>query len=193
MLAPLNHAIVMYEQARRTPQTNNTNGDGAPAPPPGEGELIVEGTAAAAMGGAAAGEDESGSNEGSSTPTPGARADSGGGEGEGGSAGCETTGDGRGGSSKASEEAGEVGGFFFSDGGQETDFAAAFRIRVGEGNRDWPLTQVGAGGLRVARMMADRLAGGGSAEFCLALWYRNVWTSPWRVGWMVGCRGLLRA
>lgn len=36
----------------------------------------------------------------------------------------------------------ETGGFFFSDGGQETEFAAALRIRVGEGNRDWPLTQV---------------------------------------------------
>ncbi|CAN0538162.1 unnamed protein product, partial [Ectocarpus sp. 12 AP-2014] len=30
---------------------------------------------------------------------------------------------------------------FFSDGGQGTDFAAAFRIRVGEGNREWRLTQ----------------------------------------------------
>lgn len=38
-----------------------------------------------------------------------------------------------------------VCGFFFADGGQETDFAAAVRIRVGEGNRDWPLVQVKAG------------------------------------------------
>lgn len=37
----------------------------------------------------------------------------------------------------------EAGGFFFSDGGQGTDFAAALRIRMGEDNRDWPLTQVG--------------------------------------------------
>lgn len=36
----------------------------------------------------------------------------------------------------------EAGGFFFSDGGQGTDFAAALRIRMGEGNQDWPLTQV---------------------------------------------------
>ena len=62
----------------------------------------------------------------------------------GGSAGCETAvGEGgRRGGSNAQEEEDGLGGFFFSDGGQETDFAAAFRIRVGEGNRDWPLTQV---------------------------------------------------
>lgn len=34
------------------------------------------------------------------------------------------------------------GGFYFSDGGQQTDFSAALRIRVGEGNREWPLTHV---------------------------------------------------
>lgn len=39
-----------------------------------------------------------------------------------------------------------VEGFYLSDGGQGMDFAAAMRIRVGEGNRDWPLTQVRGGG-----------------------------------------------
>eukprot|EP00903_Cladosiphon_okamuranus_P008714 g8348.t1 len=154
MLAPLNHAIVKYECARQapapspTPVTNNPNTDGASGGPAataaggGQGELVAAETPAAAEG-VTADHESSRSNCISSTPTPGARTDGGGGKG--GSAECQTTGEGpRGGRSSTEEEEERedgLGGFFFSDGGQETDFSAAFRIRVGEGNRDWPLTQ----------------------------------------------------
>lgn len=109
MLAPLNHAIVKYEQARKVGDNSNNTGGSEEALPL---------------------KDES-------TPTADGRTDreggGGGGRGKGGGEGVETN-------NNSSAEG--AGGFYFSDGGQETDFAAAFRIRVGEGNRDWPLTQV---------------------------------------------------
>lgn len=96
MLAPLNHAIVMYE--------GGGSGRGS------ENMGVSVGSDDASTGGTGTGGDN----------TPGKVNDGavGGGVGP------------------------RTGGFFFSDGGQGTDFAAALRIRVGEGNRDWPLTQV---------------------------------------------------
>lgn len=97
MLAPLNHAIVMYEDS----------GGGAGAGGGGGCPVINGSTDSEEVG-----EDAT--------------------TGKGGVEGAEGAGSGPGGG----------GGFFFSDGGQGTDFAAALRIRVGEGNRDWALTPV---------------------------------------------------
>lgn len=91
MLAPLNHAIVKYQEAR----SQKVGGESGA----GEGVRIGDDSVA-------------GGSDGVSTP----------------------------GSSE--DGSGGVGGFFFADGGQDTDFPAALRIRVGEGNRDWPLTEV---------------------------------------------------
>lgn len=98
MLAPLNHAIVRYE-------------DGASG---GRKEVAGEG-------------EEEGRDGQAST----------GGVGEGGGP--------RGSPTVGTQDAwagSEPGGFYFFDGGQKTDFAAALRIRVGEGNREWPLKHV---------------------------------------------------
>lgn len=121
MLAPLNHAIVRYEQTCQVGDNNgnhnhnNTGGSGS-----SEETLLSK--------------DET-------TPTADGRTNNEGGIGRGkggGREGVETNNNNNNNSSSAEG----AGGFYFSDGGQETDFAAAFRIRVGEGNRDWPLTQV---------------------------------------------------
>ncbi|CAM9355434.1 unnamed protein product, partial [Scytosiphon promiscuus] len=164
MLAPLNHAIVKYEECSRRGTDHNITADGGGG---GRGGGVKETVAAPAPAGPAAEQPCSGEKEGNnakkeasavkggSTLVP----DAGGGDVETGGAGAGRAeavgrgrdtdggdeGSGRAGSTMADarerEGGGEDGGFFFSDGGQETDFAAAFRIRVGEGNRDWPLTQ----------------------------------------------------
>lgn len=112
MLAPLNHAMVKYELAHQVSNHNNNNNS---------------------LGGSGSSEEALPSKEESTLMADGRKYREGGERGRGGGEGVETN---------ANSVASGAGGFYFSDGGQETDFAAAFRIRVGEGNRDWPLTQV---------------------------------------------------
>lgn len=117
MLAPLNHAIVKYEQTR---QVGDSNGDH---------NHNHNNT------GVCGGSEEALLSKDETTPTADGRTNREGRSGRGKGAGGE-------GVETNNSSAEGAGGFYFSDGGQETDFAAAFRIRVGEGNRDWPLTQV---------------------------------------------------
>ncbi|CBJ26056.1 conserved unknown protein [Ectocarpus siliculosus] len=135
MLAPLNHAMVTYEHARGGSNNNDSGGGGARSRGDGGGRDVVPGAGVnggdgGSSGGVREGDDTNGLHD------SGDRGRDGGGGGGGGGGGS---------SSADAEDGGGVeggpGGFFFSDGGQGTDFAAAFRIRVGEGNREWRLTQ----------------------------------------------------
>lgn len=125
MLAPLNHAIVRYEDdSSRTSES-----------------LLSEADATNGNAGRESSVDRHRESDGTFSTSTTATGEA-----------CEET---------------EPGGFYFLDGGQQTDFAAALRIRVGEGNREWPLAHVSTGRLEesIAPQMIDD-------RFCTVDWWR---------------------
>lgn len=141
MLAPLNHAIVKYEQPQSSQVPITAMAESSPEDLlSSEGESLASGPSIMDVFAVKCRDRVGGEEEGDGDEEKGLD----------------------------QSESGAGGGFFLSDGGQETDFAAALRIRVGEGNTDWPLKQVREPGrltgwlvFRLVGWLVGRCSGGG--------------------------------